>query len=56
MGVPVLDVWGIFMELAGWKEGDEILPGSKAAGKSEVLAGLLSDGQFFFLFFCESDG
>lgn len=46
-GVPVLDVWGLFMERAGWKEGDAVLPGSKAAGKSEVLAELLVDGEFW---------
>jgi hypothetical protein len=45
MGINVLDVWGMFMELAGWKEGDEVLPGSKQNGKSEVLADLLYDGK-----------
>jgi hypothetical protein len=44
MGVPVLDVWGLFMEKAGWKEGDSVLPGSKAAGKSQALSELLHDG------------
>jgi hypothetical protein len=32
------------MEKAGYKPGDAILPGSTEAGKSEVLADLLSDG------------
>lgn len=56
MGVAVLDVWGIFMELAGWKEGDEVLPGSKAAGKSAVLADLLVDGESHFLSHVKNSG
>lgn len=47
MGVEVLDVWGLCMKLAGWRGGDgEVLPGSEKGGKSEVLAGLLCDGEF----------
>lgn len=48
-GVPVLDLWTLFMEKAGWKGGDE-LPGEERLGKSEVLAELLPDGEFDVLF------
>jgi isoamyl acetate esterase len=44
-GVPVLDLWGHLMHRAGWREGDAVLAGSKAAPKNEVLALLLSDGE-----------
>jgi hypothetical protein len=43
-GVVVLDVWTAFMDKAGWKGGDSLLPGSKALGKDPVLAELLHDG------------
>lgn len=48
MGVQVLDVWGLFMGLAGWKEGDGegVMPGSKEAERSQVLGELLCDGMF----------
>ncbi|KAG9232864.1 GDSL Lipase/Acylhydrolase family protein-like protein [Amylocarpus encephaloides] len=42
-GVPVVDIWGKFMEMAGWKEGQP-LPGTKSLGKNGVLVRLLSDG------------
>jgi hypothetical protein len=45
MGVPVLDVWTAFMEAAGWKGGEEVLPGSSLLGKNEVLADLMYDGE-----------
>lgn len=45
-GVEVLDVWGLFMKLAGWG-GGEVLSGSVKGGKSDVLEGLLVDGEFF---------
>jgi len=44
-GVAVLDVWTAFMEKAGWKAGDAVLPGSKELGKDAVLADLLYDGE-----------
>lgn len=43
-GVAVLDAWGDFMKLTGWKGEDE-LPGSEKLGRNEVLAGLLPDGE-----------
>ena len=43
LGVAVLDVWSIFMELAGWKEGQTLI-GSKKAARSDVLDQLLADG------------
>ena len=49
--IPVLDVWTLFMEKAGWKVG-EALPGSKELGKNAVLAELLSDGEFLVLCDC----
>lgn len=44
-GVPVLDIWTVFMEKAGWKVGDFAIPGSKELGKSQVLSSLLYDGK-----------
>jgi hypothetical protein len=49
-GVSVLDVWGVFMERAGWKDGD-MLPGSMELGLSAVLEGLLDDGEFNYFEF-----
>jgi len=43
LGVECLNLWKIFMEYAGWKEGDPLL-GGKDAPKSEKLESLLSDG------------
>jgi lysophospholipase L1-like esterase len=45
-GLAVLDVWGVFIERAGWKGGEgEVLPGSFEGGKSVVLGELLDDGK-----------
>ncbi|OCT48300.1 Isoamyl acetate-hydrolyzing esterase 1 like protein [Cladophialophora carrionii] len=44
-GLPVLDLWTIFMRRAGWTEGStDALAGSKDAPRSEVLGDLLIDG------------
>lgn len=43
LGVAILDLWSIFMEHAGWKEGQP-LPGSKTVAKNDVLGALLRDG------------
>jgi hypothetical protein len=50
-GVSVLDVWGIFMERAGWKGEGDVLPGSLENGMSEVLGELLDDGEFTYFEF-----
>lgn len=42
-GVDVVDVWSLFMEKAGWKEG-EVLLGSKELGMNAELVDLLYDG------------
>jgi len=42
-GVVVLDLWSIFMEKAGWKEGLP-LQGSKKVERSKVFGELLHDG------------
>ncbi|OAL20926.1 hypothetical protein AYO20_11453 [Fonsecaea nubica] len=45
MGLPVLDLWTIFMSKAGWQEGSTgPLIGSKDAARNEVLGKLLNDG------------
>lgn len=50
-GTVVVDLWSAFMEKAGWKAGDEdIMPGTRITGLSEVLNGLLIDGMIFFVF------
>ena len=41
--VAILDIWSLFMEHAGWKEGQP-LPGSKAVAENDVLRALLRDG------------
>ena len=43
LGVAILDLWSIFMQRAGWKEGQP-LPGSKKAVKNDCLGTLLRDG------------
>jgi hypothetical protein len=43
-GVAVVDVWKVCMEKSGWKEGDKLL-GTIEGGRSEELAGLLTDGE-----------
>lgn len=48
LNLPVLDLWTIFMQKAGWQHGSkEALAGSKAAPRNEMLADLLSDGLHF---------
>ena len=44
LGVAVLDIWSVFMEMAGWKEGDPLV-GSKKVARSKVLGRLLADGR-----------
>lgn len=43
LGVPVLDLWSVFMAEAGWKEG-EPLAGSIKNERNKVLEELLHDG------------
>ncbi len=43
MGVPCVDLWGVFMKAAGWREGDRLI-GSRDVERSHVLGRLLSDG------------
>lgn len=43
LGVPVLDLWSIFMAEAGWREG-EPLSGSIKSERNKVLGELLHDG------------
>ncbi|KAK6209089.1 hypothetical protein LQW54_006689 [Pestalotiopsis sp. IQ-011] len=45
--VAVLDLWTALMRRAGWTPGDDVLAGSLAAPKNEVLGRLLSDGVHF---------
>lgn len=45
LNIPVVDVWGAFMEKAGWKEGDDLV-GTTEGGKNVILETLLYDGQF----------
>lgn len=44
LGVPVVDLWTVFMRAAGWKEGGP-LPGGKNADRNQVLGRLLVDGE-----------
>lgn len=43
LGVPVLDLWSIFMAEAGWRKG-EPLAGSIKDKRNKVLGELLHDG------------
>ena len=43
LDIPVINLWSLFMQQAGWKIGDPLI-GSKSVSKSEELANLLSDG------------
>lgn len=43
LGVPVLDLWLVFMAEAGWREG-EPLAGSIKNARNQVLGELLHDG------------
>lgn len=45
-GVEAVDVWTLFMGLAGW-DGGEVLTGSVESGKSDELGELLVDGESF---------
>ncbi len=45
LGLEVLDLWSVFMEHVGWKEG-EPLPGSKKVAENELLQSLLCDGKY----------
>jgi hypothetical protein len=45
LGVPVVDLWTRFVELAGWKEGDYNLPGSVDLPPNEKFAELMHDGE-----------
>lgn len=42
-GIPVVDVWEVFMAKAGWKKGDNLV-GTRESGENEILKGLLYDG------------
>ena len=53
LGITILDLWAVFMERAGWKEGKDgegeaskslPLPGSKKGPTNQVLGELLCDG------------
>lgn len=44
LGVPVLDLWSIFMAKVGWKEG-EPLTGSKKVARNDIFEKLLNDGE-----------
>ncbi|OAP54776.1 hypothetical protein AYL99_11224 [Fonsecaea erecta] len=47
-GIPILDLWTIFMTKAGWREGSTgALIGCKDAPRNAVLGELLSDGLHF---------
>ena len=43
LGIAVLDLWSIFMEKAGWKQGEPLI-GSKKVARSDFLDSLLIDG------------
>lgn len=43
--VPVLDLWSAMMTRAGWKKGDQVLPGSKSAPPNTILSEMLLDGR-----------
>ena len=44
LGVPVLDLWSIFMAKVGWKEGEPLI-GSKKVARNGILEKLLNDGE-----------
>ena len=46
LGLPIVDLWAVFMKRAGWEEWG-LLIGSRDCGKSQVLDELLSDGLHF---------
>jgi hypothetical protein len=45
LGVPVVDLWTRFMQLAGWEEGDERLPGSVDLPVNDKFEELMHDGE-----------
>lgn len=47
--VAVLDIWTTFMQLAGWRLGDKLLPGSKDMERELIFAELLCDGELDML-------
>lgn len=44
--IALLDLWKVFMDHAGWKEGESPLPGSKALPPNPFLRMLMHDGRF----------
>ena len=48
LGIPVVDAWGLCMERAGWKAGEELI-GTIESGRHAVLETLLYDGKSSFL-------
>lgn len=49
LGVPVLDLWSVFMAEAGWRKG-EPLPGSIKTERNKVLGELLHDGMHTLIY------
>ena len=45
--VAVLDIWTIFMQMAGWRSGDRALPGSKEMDRVLIFRELLHDGKSY---------
>ena len=43
-GIVVLDMWSVYMQWAGWKEGETLL-GSKSCPQSKELSELMHDGK-----------
>lgn len=46
-GIALLDLWTVFMKHAGWREGDNPLPGSKKLPPNPFLRMLMHDGLHF---------
>lgn len=44
--IALLDLWKVFMNHAGWKEGQFPLPGSKAVPPNPFLRMLMHDGKY----------
>lgn len=45
LGVAVTDLWGAFMAVAGWRDGQgQPLAGSREVERNEKLEGLFTDG------------
>ena len=47
--IAILDIWTIFMQLAGWRLGDRVLPGSKDMERKLIFAELLCDGELIMV-------